>query len=257
MTEQEPIKKRCTACGDEHPATSEFFPLRKRGGTALRSRCKTCTNAKGRHAYHQPEVHARRLAHHKAFYHQPEVKIRKKAYRNRPEVRRRKIAYLTEYNRRLDRQEQRQAYFKEYNARPERKERQRVYANRLEVREHKHVYNQAYNRSSDGHIHVIASKRNRKARKKLVLGSHSPAQIRDMLQRHRYRCYFCRTKLRKDSKKSYGYDFHVEHTFPLSRVAGTDIPANDISYLVPACPTCNSKKKDKSPWEWPEGGRLL
>jgi len=95
-----------------------------------------------------------------------------------------------------------------------------------------------------------ARDRNRSARKRAVAGKHTPKQIHEQYDRQKGKCYYCRKKVK------WG-DHHVDHTFPLSRVVGTDIPANDISYLVITCAHCNESKGAKFPWEWPEGGRLL
>lgn len=44
----------------------------------------------------------------------------------------------------------------------------------------------------------------------------------------------------------------VDHVVPLVK-GGSNGPDN----LVIACSTCNLRKNDKLPHEWPEGGRLL
>ncbi len=102
-----------------------------------------------------------------------------------------------------------------------------------------------------------ARARLRRARKKSVLGTHTAAQIQEQLKRQRYRCYYAACGFSKFPRVKGKYLYQVEHTFPLSRVAGTDIPANDISYLVLSCDHCNGSKSSKYPWEWPQGGRLL
>jgi len=103
--------------------------------------------------------------------------------------------------------------------------------------------------------------RNREIRKKAIAGTHTAAQIEEQLKRQKYRCYYAACGYAKFKRvKENGrwkYLYHVDHTFPLSRVAGTDIPANDMSYLVLACDHCNESKRNRFPWEWPEGNRLL
>src|SRR6266567_4724163 len=65
----------------------------------------------------------------------------------------------------------------------------------------------------------------------------------------------CKECRRQNHKEQYSHPDVREQI--LARVAGGDIPANDISYLVLACPTCNNSKHDKFPWEFSKGGRLL
>src|SRR6266567_2977546 len=109
--------------------------------------------------------------------------------------------------------------------------------------------------------HVQEQKRARTlnyiARKKAVQGTYTSKQIQEQLKRQKHRCYYAACGFAKFEKKKGKYVYHIGHTFPLSRVVGTDIPANSIDYLVLACPTCNMNKKNKFPWEWSEGGRLL
>lgn len=114
-------------------------------------------------------------------------------------------------------------------------------------RQHYHLHKEQY------YAHVTA----RKARKRAVKGSYTPEQIQDQLKRQKYRCYYGACGHAKFKKVNGRYQYHIEHTYPLSRVVGSDIPANDIGYLVLACPACNLSKGDKFPWEWASGGRLL
>ncbi len=117
---------------------------------------------------------------------------------------------------------------------------------------------QAMNLSSEQRLaHRRVSSHKMRAHRKTVLGTHTAAQIQEQLRRQKYRCYYAACGFSTFKKRDGGYVYHVDHTFPLSRVAGTNIPANTIDYLVLACPTCNLSKHDKFPWEWPEGGRLL
>ncbi len=121
---------------------------------------------------------------------------------------------------------------------------------------------QCHEKSSKSHFSPEGKKRRnaysraygpiRRARKKALqdIGAHTGQQIQEQLKRQRCRCYYCQAKFERR------YIYHVDHTFPISRASGDD-PINDISYLVLACPTCNLKKNDKFPWEFPEGGRLL
>jgi 5-methylcytosine-specific restriction endonuclease McrA len=93
---------------------------------------------------------------------------------------------------------------------------------------------------------ILVLNRNRYARQKSTPGTHTEQEIRDQYKRQHGKCYYCQGKVKWEEK-------HVEHTFPLSREGAR----NSIDHLVIACMPCNLSKKDKYPWEWPEGGRLL
>lgn len=129
-------------------------------------------------------------------------------------------------------QKRKSDYLKEY-----RKIRHKIYYNRPEVK-----------------AMSLERARARRARKKAVSGTYTHEQIQNKLKLQKHKCYYCQARLKKVKGK---YQYHIEHTFPLSRVAGTDIPANSIDYLVLSCPTCNLSKGNKFPWEWAQGGRLL
>lgn len=90
------------------------------------------------------------------------------------------------------------------------------------------------------------------ARQKAAPGTLTLQQIRQKLRMQRFRCYYCAAKLERQGKK---YIYHLEHTIPLSRVEHN--PRHDVNYVVLSCPTCNLRKKNKLPHEWPDGGRLL
>ncbi len=124
-----------------------------------------------------------------------------------------------------------------------------------EHKEEHNLWGREYSRTHREQLN--ATSRNRRARKRSVAGVHTPDQIEAQLKRQHYRCYYAACGHAKFEKRNGKYVYHIDHTFPLVRVAGTDTPANDISYLVLTCPACNLSKNDKFPWEWPEGGRLL
>jgi len=223
-------EKQCTGpCGRMLPATNEFFHRTSRNKEyGLVSQCKECRNKRTKEYRSIPEVRERNLAQIKARQKLPEVKeknyIQAKAYRDRPEVKERSHARAKAYRDRPDIQEHRRVHYKEYYRRPEVKE------------------------------HHGASCAVRRSRKKSISGKYTAIQIQDQLKRQKHKCYYCQKRLQKVRGR---YVYHIDHTFPLSRVAGTNIPANNIDYLVLTCPTCNMSKHDKFPWEWAQGGRLL
>src|SRR5258708_8422182 len=153
-------------------------------------------------------------------------------------------------------------YMRSYRSRPYARERRleqnRAFDNSPHGRKWNREYAKKYNKEYGQRPEVRKADRtnchNYRAHKRAVLGTHTPEQIQEQLKRQKRKCYYCSTRFVKVKGQ---YVYHIDHTFPLSRVAGTDIPANSIDYLVLACPTCNISKKDKFPWEFPEGGRLL
>src|SRR6266566_4880461 len=212
-------EKRCTGpCGRMLPTTTEFFHRHKKEKDGLRTQCKKCVGVADK---------TYREAHREYHY------ARNKAYRKANPVRR-PVGDKAYYEAHRERILARKKAYRKAN------------------RERKQAYQKAYYEANRERAYVY--RHTRRARKKSVRGIHTSAQIQEQLQRQKRRCYYCSTKFQCVKGK---YIYHVDHTFPLSRVAGTDIPANDISYLVLACPHCNNSKGDKFPWEFAEGGRLL
>jgi 5-methylcytosine-specific restriction endonuclease McrA len=86
---------------------------------------------------------------------------------------------------------------------------------------------------------------NRRAFKRQSGGTYTLEQIQEQYKRQKSKCYYCYRKVK------WG-DHHVDHVVPLSRGG-----SNDISNLVISCASCNLKKHNRLPHEFPDGGRLL
>lgn len=215
----------CSACKHQILATEEFFDRDPRnvGRYGFSSHCKACKSSKGKAQSRLPEVKARHREQANKHYH---------AHPDRCRERRMNYYYA---NQEVENERNRNYC---HTHRSRRAESQRVYRQ-----------NHPGCREGEGC--------NRKAQKQSVSGSHTPEQIQAQLKRQNYRCYYAACGFAKFEKKGGKYVYHIDHTYPLSRATGSDIPANDMSYLVLACPSCNLQKWNKLPHEWPEGGRLL
>lgn len=210
-------QRQCNNCKDFFPATPEFFYQRSWG---LLGACKKCCRQKARENYYRPGARERKFARERVQRQSLEVRERRRAADRRRRAESEEI------------REKRNAYSRAY---------QPIYMQRPGIRERKRILKRI-------------QRVNRQARKKSILGTHTLQQIQEQLKRQHHKCYYCSTKFQKQKGK---YIYQVDHTFPVSRVAGSNIPANDIAFLVLTCPTCNAKKGNKFPWEFYEGGRLL
>jgi len=245
-------RKQCTKCKQSYPATSEFFYNQKSCADGLHTQCKQCRSEQKKARYRQPEVHEKTLVY-------------AKEYRERPGNKEKRRLSNKQWRERSETKEQRREYTREYRTDPEVLEKHRTfnreYARRPEVKVHRLEYEQNYlaipEKRERHQSRDRVNQHTRRARKREVQGTHTTNQIADQLKRQKYRCYYAACGHVKFKKEKGKYIYHIEHTFPLSRAAGSDIPANDMSYLVLACPDCNMSKGNKLPHEWPEGGRLL
>lgn len=227
-------QKQCTNpdCRQWFPATPEFFYRDKNKKDGLDPWCKPCKKKYDRVYSNRPHVKDRHQAYQKSYCSIPEHREKKRLYDK---------GYREVYYANPEIIERKHTYQEAYRSHPKTKERIQS-------------YNTSYIRRPDVRAQHCSNTRNYRARKKAIPGIHTPQQIQEMLKRQKYRCYYCSTQFKKSKGR---YIYHVDHTFPISRVAGTDIPANDISYLVLACPTCNTSKGDSFPWEFAKGGKLL
>jgi hypothetical protein len=195
-------------------------------------------------SYYRSHVKERRnhpvyREHRRAYEKSPKVRTHKWAYQHLPHVHEHTLHYFRNY-----REENRES-LNFYS---------RVRRQKPEVREKNLIRMRNYEQRPEVKAQKLVRKHIRRARENAVTGTYTVAQIKDLLKHQRYRCYYCHKKFEKRKGK---YVYHIDHTFPLSRMVGTAIPANDISYLELACPPCNVSKGNKFPWEWHKGGRLL
>jgi hypothetical protein len=258
--------KKCSKC-EEVKCTGAFHTRHERGYVYFRAYCKVCKQAQDRDRLqaHKDAINARRRALRQGRA--DEINARNKAYRaihgyKYNQQRRMKRASDQEYaellraKQRVSRQRNHESYLAQQRTSYQRNiERRREYDRR---RSKQHM--QQYRRNHPEQMKFIdgAHHHKRRALKKNAPGNFTPAQIREQLQRQRYRCYYLRcgqSKFPKDKKSANGYRFTIEHLVPLNR---TELnPRNDISNIVLACESCNASKRDKLPHEWSEGGRLF
>jgi 5-methylcytosine-specific restriction endonuclease McrA len=215
--------KRCSKCGEEKPATTEFFRPRPTAKDGLRNECRVCI------AEYEKEyraTHAEKIAKVLSDYYQEHKEYLKHVNRewalNHPEVVR---VYKQNYEMRNPDNNKR--YYQE--------NKDKVIAAQREYRKN----------HPPSPLKLKAGKQRRRAR---ILGGGGSFTEQDELaqyDRQHGKCYWCGKKV--------GKKYHVDHVQPLSR-GGTNYPSN----IVIACPTCNLSKSDKLPHEWQgNNGKLL
>lgn len=106
-----------------------------------------------------------------------------------------------------------------------------------EVRKHQADYRETKN----------AHHRTRRARKSGLNGTHTKADIDEILRRQKYKCAECGASVKKRANR------HVDHVMPLA-LGGS----NDKSNLQVLCPPCNLSKSSRHPLDFARSkGRLL
>lgn len=197
------LHKRCRKCGVEYPTTLEFF---RKDRDVLSSQCKPCL--------------AERDAHYYAT-HREQSKTRCARYKTE------NLQARREYEKRYREEHALEAseYAKNYYE---------VHGEQLRER------NRA-NQAAHPEARRIRNQRSR-ALKQQAQGSHTLADIDQLLKGQGNRCWYCGCDL-TDS-------YHIDHFIPLSK-GGANEPGN----LRLACASCNLKKNNKDPHLW--SGRLL
>ena len=98
-----------------------------------------------RKAYRQrPDVKEKKRKYMKAYRQQPEVKEKKRKYDQQPEVKERERKYQQVYQQRPEVKEKRKKYQQVYQQRPEVKEKKRNYQQRPDVKKHR-LYQRKHN----------------------------------------------------------------------------------------------------------------
>lgn len=241
-----PLFKQCSS-GDQclHPngpllpPTTEYFY--KARGNSLRSRCKCCTDAQNRKwkAEH-PEYEQWQREYDRAKYWEDPVKHAEKnkqwRTKNLEYNRQRTRDY---YHANKDKERARHSRWRKERPEVRRASMRRFLNNHPDYRKKKDA--EYSKRPKYIEIRRAASRR-RKARKRGAIGTFTTADIRQIYEMQKGRCWYCQCDI------SEGY--HIDHRIPLSR-GGTNWPNN----LVLTCPHCNLSKHNKLPHEWSD--RLL
>lgn len=231
-TPEIPQSKRCPKCGQEYPATHDWFYRDKSSKTGLAGICKSCTKRRV-HEWEQAHPERRRE--------------RSREYRRRhPE--KDKEYYLANRERHLEQSRRwgqenkdkiREASRRYREAHPEQyRENQRRFTRRRPERR-REIGREWARRNLE---YRKAQKAKRRARELGAQGTHTRDDIQRLYEQADGRCWWC--------GKRVGDDYHVDHRIPLSKGG-----SNDVANLVIACPFCNMSKHDKLPHEF--NGRLL
>lgn len=221
------LTKICRRCGQELPATSEFFNKHSATKDRFQTYCRSCQ----REIRKQWEIDNpdRRRANidrwNKSSKHHETVKAWKKKH---PELTR---LYAKKSN--AKRRSINTAWQREKRRRNPEKHR---LENAIWRKNNPEKANQWYKDNPEKA--VIATQR-RRARKKSAGGTYTRYHIQALYDFQEGRCFHC------DADMSEGY--HIDHWIPLNR-GGSNWPEN----LRLLCPHCNLTKHDKMPWEWSE-----
>ena len=258
--------KPCSTCGLPKPATTEFFHKQLTGKYGVTASCIDCCHKSHKKWYEEnrdakqaqnrkwAEANPKRVVElSKAYYEKNKERIlaeeRMRWWGNREEQLLRGQRYY-ERNREDVLEKMRIARISE----PERfaaNSKKWRDANKDKIAEGQKVYRlnnpeKAKSWAEANPEKVREHRRNTKARRKQAPGTHTAQDVRLQFAAQRGKCYWCRVKLIKNGPGR----FHVDHVFALAK-GGT----NNANNICCACPTCNTSKGAKTPWDFK--GRLF
>lgn len=262
--------KRCKKCGEEKPASVEFFTLAKRGLHGVSTVCKPCRAMLARLARQEnsgrPKVkRAEMIASHLVsegmrrctkcqtvkpdtldfFLVRDGAKVaqckeclysasRKCHEKNREHVREVKRQYREKHR---DYILVKKSEWQKANPERRRLARQKwATANPEAMKSCRINWEKANPEKKRANI------RNYKARKRAASGKHSAADILLKMEQQEGKCYWC--------GKQVGNSYHADHIIALAK-GGSNGPEN----ICISCPECNYSKNAKMPWDFI--GRLL
>lgn len=198
-------RKQCSKCGEEKPATLEYFGRKERGTYGVKRTCRLCEGIEQKKRSANPQyLESMRISAQERRRSQPRTEKIRKQERDRARESRIK-------NPELKRSKAR-SYYCDYYSTPK------------------------------GKSVIQANKQRRRARKREAAGTCTGDDIALLHKSQKGLCWWC--------GKAVESNYHVDHRKPLA-LGGSNDPSN----LCISCPTCNSTKGMKMPWEF--NGRLL
>lgn len=230
--------KKCTKCGAVFPATPEYFIPREGVPDGLRGTCRSCTSARQKQWHKDHPERARDATRRyreriKADPEKNEEYLRKDRESHR-------AFHARNRNARNARQRELRRLHPEQYQEYDRRALAKKKSNPEEFRRRTTRYKRNWRRSHPEIVRAIQERR--RAQLASAEGNHTAEDIRLIFEQQKGLCWWC--------SKPVGDDYHVDHRIPLSR-GGSNGPEN----LCISCPSCNTSKHSKMPWEW--NGRLL
>lgn len=217
------ITKVCSKCGNEFPATSEFFHKTKSIKSGFRPECKIC--------YHQYYLDNKENWRRYREEHKEEIIQKQKEY---VEKNKDKIIERTKKYRELRKEELSQKR-KDYTA----ANKERVYSRKRELRlinlEREHDRINKYNASEIGRKRTRLNAHKRRARSKNITVDYDIKKWEECKTEFNNICCYC----------GKADQLTQDHFIPLSK--GGEYTTNNI---IPACKSCNSSKNNRGFFEW-------
>lgn len=243
--------KRCLTCGQEYPATTEYFWKDKSRKSGLREHCKNCVNkhpvdripkgtkrcTKCKMILPATEIYFRYIRSKQGYF----GKCRECEHKHDAEVRKNNPSRFNDAQKRfrLNHPEQAKLIKKKWNDKNKIKiaiKNAKRYIVKRDVlleqnRQHRLLHPEQ----------IRAKSQKRRSLIKNAQGSHTADDIKRLYEEQNGLCFYCGQNI----YWSIPYDVHVEHVQPLSKNG-----SNGLENLALTCAECNLEKGNKTVDEW-------
>lgn len=224
--------KRCTKCGNEYPATTDFFYKHSGMKDGLRPNCKICSkkdfdnwSKNNSKRIYETNLKWKTSNPDKVKNYQAEWK------RNNPE-RKRELDRLYRERNRDDIRKRQRSWSAENRDSVRESKKKYCQENPEKITEAKRKWKREHPESDREHS------KHRRARKMNAEGKHTTQEILNLFREQGGYCFHCGTDL-------IPIGYHEDHWIPLSR-GGSD----QIENIRLLCQPCNQRKHNKLPCEW-------
>lgn len=237
--------KRCTKCGAEKPATTEYF---KRHYDGLHPRCKECKRADDRAYYARTTEDRLEYQRQYRAEHKEKISDRDRRYRvNNPEkiiARRRQYARenrekIREAKRLWGQNNPDKVRERSRRRRSENPEFFRLYDRKYYIRNRDAILERTKRFAQNNPLKVAQFRQGKRARKRAAIADFTPVQWLTCLEYFNHTCAYC------GAQQDFWHVLEQEHFVPLAAGGGYT-----VSNIIPACKSCNSSKQDKPCSEW-------
>lgn len=254
--------KRCTKCGEEFPATKEFFSSDAQKRDGLRPDCKSCnSNSKAKQRLiNRDKINQKARDKRREDIEKSRARDRDYYHKNKPRIR---VYYKKRRTDNIDEFRNKEADYRENNRdRINRKTRERRSKDREEVNRQNKEYRdknpERYRASQRKHYaknrdqilldcrqYVLknpwigrAAKQRYSARKRGLPDTLTKDQCKRAVEYFENKCVYCGKELSVVT---------LDHYIPVS---DPDCPGTIASNMLPACFTCNASKQDTDVRIW-------
>lgn len=239
--------KICTKCGQEKPATAEYFNRQKTKPDGLRSHCKDCRKDEHKKYYAENydamaayrAKNAEKQRNYMTKYYQ-EKKDAFKKYRQKNKESRKQ--YMEKY--RDDNKEALRVYSKKKHQKYYKQNREAILEyqkkyyeqNKEAKKEYQKKLHKEYCKKPEFRESCKLRHQRRRSLKNNLPSTLTARQWRSCKERFNQSCAYCGKKLKR---------LHQEHFVPLASGGGYT-----VNNIIPACGSCNCSKQNKDFFDW-------